>query len=79
MQQGLKIRQARSEMGFTANDLAVMTGIHVNTISRFENDKRTPTFAQLILLAYYLEVSLYYLIDNNHPHKNILDKLERVT
>ena len=75
---GHKIRQARKDMNLTLQSLSDLTGIHCNQISRFETDKRMPTFDQIIILAFFLEVSIYYFITPSHPYRDTLLKLERI-
>ena len=76
---GERLKDARSYNNLTITDLAKLTGLCVNTISRFEKGHRKPSFKQAVTLAYYLEVSIYFLITpiDKELH-DILIKLERI-
>jgi transcriptional regulator with XRE-family HTH domain len=76
---GERIKEARIYNGWKIKDLSDRTGMCGNTISRFEKGKRMPSFKQVVILAYYLDVSIYFLITPaNKELYNILIKLERI-
>lgn len=58
---GSKIRYIREELGISQKDMAKALSMSNNTLSQYENSKRTPDFVTLKQMAEYLEVSLDYL------------------
>ncbi len=73
-----RITEARIFNKLSMTDLAKLAGLCPNTISRFEKGKRIPSFRQCVILAYYLEVSIYFLITPADKELyDILTKLER--
>lgn len=57
-----RLKQARAQNNFTQADLAQATGIDVASISRYENNDRTPGLHPLALLADALNVTVDWLI-----------------
>ena len=62
---GIRIKSLRIEKGMTQEELANKTNVTKSTISYYENDKRTPTVANLHELADILNVSFDYLVGND--------------
>jgi len=76
---GKRIKEARLYNGWKIKDLSDLTGMCPNTISRFEKGKRVPSFKQAVILAYHLDVSIYFLITpKDNELYDILIKLERI-
>lgn len=48
---GQRLRKLRQENGLTLNTIARRSGISISTLSKIENDKVSPTFANLLKLA----------------------------
>lgn len=59
---GQAIRNARREREFSQHLLAYKSGITQSAISYWENDKREPSIAHLILIADALCISLDELV-----------------
>ena len=59
---GLRLRYARELAGFTQHDAAEAVGTLREMISYWENDRRIPSYAQLMRLAEAYGVSLDYLL-----------------
>jgi transcriptional regulator with XRE-family HTH domain len=48
---GIRLRKLRQERGLTLTTIAQRSGISTSTLSKIENDKVSPTFANLLKLA----------------------------
>lgn len=59
---GQRLRKLRQENGLTLNTIARRSGISISTLSKIENDKVSPTFANLLKLADAFELPLTGLI-----------------
>lgn len=59
--------QARNEKNITLVKLAALTGISKSTLNNIENEKVSPTIAQLELIAIALETKITNLFDS--PYK----------
>lgn len=59
---GGRLRQARELAGFTQYEVANAAGVAREVISYWENDRRIPSYAQLIRLAEAVGVSVDYLL-----------------
>lgn len=59
---GTRLRQARELAGFNQRESADATGVAREVISYWENERRTPGYAQLVRLAEAYGVSLDYLL-----------------
>jgi transcriptional regulator with XRE-family HTH domain/Zn-dependent peptidase ImmA (M78 family) len=59
---GSRLRQARELAGFTQHEAADATGVAREVISYWENDRRVPSYAQLVRVAEALGVSVDYLL-----------------
>lgn len=53
---GNKIREKRTEKGWTQNDLALHTHIGISHISHIESGKSTPSIQNFIIIANALEI-----------------------
>lgn len=62
MSLGNRIVTARLKKGMSQWDLALKTGIHQTTLSRFENGSRRPGYSQIKKLAEVLDVSSDYIL-----------------
>ena len=62
---GVRLKALRLEKGMTQDDIAKKLNVTKSTISYYENDKRTPTVANLHELAYLMGVSFDYLVGND--------------
>lgn len=59
---GENLKKARKKNGFKQNELSAKTGIPVISLSRYENDKVTPTIWNLITIADFYGISIDELI-----------------
>jgi transcriptional regulator with XRE-family HTH domain len=59
--------QARNKKNITLVKLAALTGISKSTLNNIENEKVSPTIAQLELIAIALETKITNLFDS--PYK----------
>lgn len=59
---GTRLRELRRKAGLTLNDVANGSGISASTLSKVENDKVSPTFANLLRLADTFGLSLAEMI-----------------
>lgn len=59
---GTRLRALRRQGGLTLNDVAAASGISASTLSKVENDKVSPTFANLLRLAETFGLSLSEMI-----------------
>jgi len=50
-----RLRQARSESGYTSNELAKEIGVNKATISKWENARVLPSYENLLCLCKLLE------------------------
>ena len=58
---GLRIKEARKEMGLTQKEFANRLGVSTGTIQQYELGKRRPSFEQLDAIAATLGVTYFYL------------------
>lgn len=54
---GTNLKSLRTRMGLTQDELGQITGIHSNTINRWEKGEREPGFSKLNAICAYLQVS----------------------
>jgi len=59
-----KLRQIRLNLGWTQAQLAERMGLDSGTISRFENDQREPSLAELLQYARLGDVTMEVLADD---------------
>jgi len=57
-----RIKQARTQKGYSQKELAQEVGVHVTNISRYERGENRPTAEVLSRLAEVLEVSVDFLM-----------------
>lgn len=57
MNMGERIREARKSAKMTQSELATITGLSVNTISRYENGDRKPTLDIMLSIASALNIT----------------------
>ena len=69
MSVGERIKQLRSEHSWSQADLASTVKADARQISRYENDKITPSAETLIHLAQAFDVSVDYLLFDDAPRK----------
>lgn len=62
---GIRIKTARINAGLTRKELAEKLGVNVTTITRYENENRSPDPETLASLADILNVSVDYLVGND--------------
>jgi transcriptional regulator with XRE-family HTH domain len=78
-----QIKNLRKEHGWSQADLATRVGGDAGQISRYENDKITPSVEAVIRLAEIFDVSTDYLLLDNvprRPHRAPADPLlDRLT
>ena len=60
---GSRLRALRKKAGLTQEELAEAIGVHLNTISRWENNSDSPNMLKLKLIALALNVSENELIN----------------
>lgn len=77
MQDGLggRLRQLRTNQKLKQSTVAKLIGVKNATISAYENDIRTPSFAVLAKFAEIYGVSVDYLIGNESESANVLSHL----
>ena len=61
----LRIKEIRKAKKITAKTLADYVNVAESTMSLYENGKREPDFDTLSKIAFYLEVSIDYLLGNS--------------
>jgi transcriptional regulator with XRE-family HTH domain len=66
---GGRIREIRKARGLTLNALAVKSGIAKPNLSRLENDKVTPTFGTLSIIAAALHTHPALLVSTKKPEQ----------
>ena len=69
---GSRLRALRKKSGFTQEQLAEAIGVHLNTISRWENNSDAPNMIKLHLIALALNVSENELINQPVNQKWVL-------
>ncbi|MGN0658373.1 MAG: helix-turn-helix domain-containing protein [Emergencia sp.] len=66
-----RLRQLRTEKGYTQQDVKKATGIDQSDYSKIERGERYPTFQQAAALSFLYETSLDYIFGNTddpRPH-----------
>lgn len=69
---GARLRTLRKKSGMTQEQLAEAIGVHLNTISRWENNLDAPNMVKLHLIALALNISENELINPAEPQKWVL-------
>ena len=67
MSTGEKIKALRKEKKWSQDDLSKAIGVHSKHISRYENNKVTPSPETLRKMADVFDVSTDYLLQDNVP------------
>ena len=57
-----KIKELRLEKGLTQSQLAKEINFSLSIVSKWENDKKTPSIPAVIILAKYFNVTSDYLL-----------------
>jgi transcriptional regulator with XRE-family HTH domain len=71
MSLGKKIQQLRKELGWSQDELAFHAEIDGRQISRYENDKVTPSIEVVIKLAKAFDVSVDHLLFDDAPKRSL--------
>lgn len=66
-----RIKELRNEKGLTLKEMSKDIGVSNNTISQYENGKRSPSIDMIFKIAKYFNVSIDELLDNNDYSSNI--------
>lgn len=66
---GEKLKQLRQEKGWSQDELAFHANIDGRQVSRYENDRVTPSIEVAVKIAKAFDVSLDYLLLDNSPRK----------
>jgi len=69
---GIRIRQARNNLGLSQRELAQRSEISVNTISLLERGQTSPTIATLQKLADSLSVEISYFFDIGETENEVV-------
>lgn len=72
---GEKIKKARQDEGLTQAQLSKLVNRSINTISRWETDKRIPNLEELNLLAEVLDIDFLCFEKNEEGHENNQDNI----
>ena len=68
---GEKLKLLRDEKGWTQDYLGELINSHGRQISKYENDRVTPTIELIIRFAKIFKVSIDYLVFEDSPRFNI--------
>lgn len=79
MSLGKKIKQLRQEKRWSQDELAYHAGIDGRQISRYENDKVTPSVEVVIKLAKAFDVSVDHLLIDDAPRRPLHEPSNRLT
>lgn len=74
---GDKIKKIRKNKGLTQSQFSEITGIAINSISRYEKGERKPTTDILKKIADGLNVDIKELFDDETSFSNSFDKSEQ--
>ncbi|EPJ3802174.1 helix-turn-helix domain-containing protein [Morganella morganii] len=64
---GRKIRATRESVGMTESQLAQLTGLSQQQISRYESGKTSMTIDTVVMIAHALDISLSKLLSDYLP------------
>ncbi len=64
---GVRVRQLRSQRGFTLKDLAARAGLSVRFLVQLEAGRGNPSLSSLVALATALDLSLTALLEESAP------------
>lgn len=76
---GSKIKQLRQEKGWPQDELAFHARIDGWQISRYENDKVTPSVEVVVKLAKAFDVSVDHLLFDNAPKRPLYEPASKLT
>lgn len=76
---GAKIRQRRTELGLSLQELATMTNLTPSFLSQVERDLSEPSLASLRRIASALEVPIFYFLVDEDNHKPLVRVKDRRT
>ena len=79
MSLGNKIKQLRQEKSWSQDELAFHASIDGRQISRYENDKVTPSVDVVIKLAKAFDVSVDHLLIDDAPRRPLLEPASKLT
>jgi len=79
MSLGNKIKQLRQEKSWSQDELAFHASIDGRQISRYENDKVTPSVDVVIKLAKAFDVSVDYLLIDDAPKRPLHEPVSKLT
>ena len=74
---GERLREKRTELGFTIRDLAQKSGLNVNTLSMIENGKTSPSIETLQQLSYALDMPIAAFFEESTPERKIVHQKAR--
>lgn len=65
-----KLKYQRKEvMNLKQKELAPLIGVSVATLKKWENNENYPNLSHLIMISMTCNVSLQYLVNDNHPEE----------
>ena len=79
MSLGKKIKLLRQEKNWSQDELAFHAQIDGRQISRYENDKVTPSVEVVVKLAKAFEVSVDHLLLDDAPKRPIYEPVNKLT
>jgi transcriptional regulator with XRE-family HTH domain len=79
MSLGKKIKQLRSDTGWSQDELAFHAQIDGRQISRYENDKVKPSVDVVIKLAKAFDVSVDHLLFDDSPKRPLHESTNKLT
>lgn len=79
MSLGNKIKQLRQEKGWSQDELAFHAGIDGRQISRYENDRVTPSVDVVVKLARAFNVSVDHLLIDDAPKRPLHEPISKLT
>lgn len=80
MQIGEKLKGLRESLGLSQIELAKITGIPNQNISKYENNERQPDYDTLLVLVRFFEISVDYLFSFPYgfeKSQEIMGKMEK--
>jgi transcriptional regulator with XRE-family HTH domain len=69
---GQRLRELRSERGFSIRDLARLSGLNVNTLSMIENNKASPSLETLQQCSFALSIPIAAFFEDRSPRQQIV-------
>lgn len=76
---GHKIRQRRTELNWSLQDLAERTQLTPSFLSQVERSRTEPSLSSLRRIAEALEVPIFYFLVDDDNHKPVVRKADRRT